>query len=59
MFAFILSVCVCVVFTKLGLAEAAASKQKTTTNRIEEEQEEGISGREMEFNTYFRIKYLA
>lgn len=29
--------CMCVVFTKLGLAEAAASKQKTTTNRIEEE----------------------
>lgn len=42
MFAFILSVCasvcVCVMFTEPRLAEAAASKQKPTTNSIEEEQ---------------------
>lgn len=30
-------VCVCVVFTEPRLAEAAASKQRPTTNSIEEE----------------------
>lgn len=61
MFTFILSVCVCAFVCKCVwvVYQTGAGRGCCKQAKNHNKQQGGLGEREMEFNTYFRIKYLA